>query len=42
MPQIYHSNAQTNKNIRIQIQNSTQTNATSAKQFGTPLATVSK
>ena len=40
MPQIYHSNAQTNRNI--QIQNSTQTNATLAKQFGTSLATISK
>ncbi|AFM02517.1 integrase family protein [Bernardetia litoralis DSM 6794] len=42
MPQIYHSNAQTNRNIRIQIQNSTQTNATLAKQFGTSSATISK
>jgi transposase-like protein len=42
MPQIYHSNAQTNKNIRIQIQNSTQTNTTLAQQFGVSLATISK
>ena len=39
MPQIYHSNTQTNKNIRIQIQHSTQTNSTLANQFGVSSAT---
>ncbi|WP_052311315.1 hypothetical protein [Bernardetia litoralis] len=42
MPQIYHSNAQTNQNIRLQIQNSTQTNATLAERFGTSSTTISK
>ncbi|WP_375559012.1 hypothetical protein ACE193_14875 [Bernardetia sp. OM2101] len=42
MPQIYHANAQTNQTIRLQIQNSTQTNATLAERFGTSSTTISK
>lgn len=42
MQQVYHSNAKTNLNIRLQIQNKTETNSSLALRFGVSKQTVSK